>query len=219
MIRDHRTPDRSGTIMGFVTGGNGFCSPMGSPFRLRDAVIARHSTGRSSIPEAVVLDLKASGILDAPLKAGHDSGKDVTQLSRGRFRPSYAWSMSLETQRAQGMPGEGLTHGPPATRKAGGSHHRISRINRHSLRDGLRLIRDLPGVPGFLAAVALRIIAARLDPSVGGSGPHDFAVRIGRVRQLRQSVHRIPLPTSVTIAKRPSDRERDAYIMHYFCFS
>ena len=39
-------------------------------------------------------------------------------------------------KRAQGMPGEGFTHGPPATKKAGGSHHRISRIIRHSLRDG-----------------------------------------------------------------------------------
>ena len=35
------------------------------------------------------------------------------------------------------MPGDGLTHGPPATKKAGGSHHRFSRINRHSLRDGV----------------------------------------------------------------------------------
>jgi hypothetical protein len=26
------------------------------------------------------------------------------------------------------MPGDGLTHGPPATKKAGGSHHRFSRI-------------------------------------------------------------------------------------------
>jgi hypothetical protein len=34
------------------------------------------------------------------------------------------------------MPGEGLTHGPPATKKAGGSHHRFSQIIRHSLRDG-----------------------------------------------------------------------------------
>jgi hypothetical protein len=41
----------------------------------------------------------------------------------------------------------------------------------------LRLIRDLLGVPGFLATVASRIITTRLDPSVGGSGPHDFAVR------------------------------------------
>ena len=28
------------------------------------------------------------------------------------------------------MPGDGLTHGPPATKNAGGSHHRFSRINR-----------------------------------------------------------------------------------------
>ena len=34
------------------------------------------------------------------------------------------------------MPGEGLAHGPPAAKKAGGSHHRFGRITRHSLRDG-----------------------------------------------------------------------------------
>jgi hypothetical protein len=45
--------------------------------------------------------------------------------------------ITLEDQRAQGMPGDDLTHGPPATKKAGGSHHRFGRINRHSLRDGV----------------------------------------------------------------------------------
>jgi hypothetical protein len=29
------------------------------------------------------------------------------------------------------MPGDDLTHGPPANKK----HHRFSRINRHSLRE------------------------------------------------------------------------------------
>ena len=62
-----------------------------------------------------------------------------------------------------------------------------------------------------------------LDASVGASGPHDFAVRcnISRPRAVDRSriqrtrpatpsrakrcrVHRIPCPTSVTIAKRPS---------------
>jgi hypothetical protein len=42
-----------------------------------------------------------------------------------------------ESKRAQGMPGDGLTHGPPAEKKAGGSNHRFSQIIRHSLRDGL----------------------------------------------------------------------------------
>jgi len=34
------------------------------------------------------------------------------------------------------MPDAGRTHGPPATKNAGGSYHRFSRDNRHSLRDG-----------------------------------------------------------------------------------
>jgi len=58
------------------------------------------------------------------------------------------------------MPGEGLTHGPPATKKAGGSYHRFSRIIRHSLRDGLRLIRDLPGVHDLLVTVIGEIITS-----------------------------------------------------------
>src|SRR5438309_5713276 len=52
-----------------------------------------------------------------------------------------------------------------------------SRDNRRSPRNGLRLIRVLLGAPGSLATVARRFVAGRLDPSVGGSGPHDFAVR------------------------------------------
>jgi hypothetical protein len=51
-------------------------------------------------------------------------------------------------------------------------------MRRHSLRNGLRLIRGLLGAPGFLATVASHVRHAKLDPSVGGSGQHDFAVRI-----------------------------------------
>src|SRR6185437_2441963 len=40
--------------------------------------------------------------------------------------------------------------------------------NRHSLRNGLRLIRDLPGVPGLLASVALRNVSQDLTPASGG---------------------------------------------------
>jgi hypothetical protein len=80
------------------------------------------------------------------------------------------------------MPGEGLTHGPPGSKKPGGSHHRISRIIRHSLRDGFNgVLRALPGEPGFLAPITSRSYCL-LDTSVGVSGPHDFAVRIGIAR-------------------------------------
>jgi hypothetical protein len=34
--------------------------------------------------------------------------------------------------------------------------------------------------------------SARLDASVGASGPHDFAVRFSAIRQKRIHVHRIP---------------------------
>jgi hypothetical protein len=33
---------------------------------------------------------------------------------------------------------------------------------------------------------------AKLDASVGASGPHDFAVRLTRARLAHQGVHRIP---------------------------
>jgi hypothetical protein len=56
--------------------------------------------------------------------------------SRGTTCPGDTPHFTLETKRAQGMPDAGRTHGPPATKKAGGSHHRQGRNNRHSLRDG-----------------------------------------------------------------------------------
>jgi len=73
----------------------------------------------------------------------------------------------------------------------------------------LRLIAGSPRRPGFDCLRRLRVLTLRLDPSIGGSGPHAFAVREGcfrpRVAALKHPhVHRIPLPTSVTIAIRPS---------------
>jgi hypothetical protein len=69
----------------------------------------------------------------------------------------------------------------------------------------LRLISCSPRRPGFLATVAPEKLASQeLDASVGASGPHAFAVRLSAVRYRRIRVHRIPPPTFVTIAKRPS---------------
>ena len=46
------------------------------------------------------------------------------------------------------MPGEGLTHGPPATKNAGGSHHRYA-DHRHSLRNGFTAYNALSPVSGL----------------------------------------------------------------------
>jgi hypothetical protein len=86
------------------------------------------------------------------------------------------------------------THGPPATKKAGGSHHRFSRIIRPSLRDGFNGVLRAPPGTG-LSCPVMSSSFRPLDTSVGMPGPHDFAVRIGIARLANQHVHRIPRST------------------------
>jgi len=76
---------------------------------------------------------------------------------------------------------------------------------------GLRLIRALPGAPGFLATVAgaIRMHRRQRDTSVGVSGPRDFAVRLPSFVRMHEHTaaeagHRIPHQRFVTFAKRPS---------------
>src|SRR4029077_3106101 len=62
-----------------------------------------------------------------------------------------------------------------------------------------------PRGPGSLAPVIPEKLSSQeLSASVGAPGPHAFAVRFSALVSRHQSVHRIPLPTSVTIAIRPS---------------
>jgi len=89
-------------------------------------------------------------------------------------------------------------------RKHTSSHHRHAETIRHSLRNGFNGLSSRS--PRSAGLDSLRRLvdhsvsgpwgrhrdATRLDPSVGGSGPHDFAVRTGRARLARHCVHRIP---------------------------
>src|SRR3954447_26581351 len=124
------------------------------------------------------------------------------------------------------------------SRKHTRSSPQVHRSNRHSPRNGFNaLLRDLPGDRALLSPSSCEygwsapgradFASAKLDASVEASGPHDFAVRgtIVRLRAADRSrvgprpaitiarrrcrVHRIPYPTSVTIAKRPSRVGRD----------
>jgi hypothetical protein len=93
------------------------------------------------------------------------------------------------------------------------SHHGHTGNTRHSPRNGFnKLLRALPGEPGFLATVACGYRFRRLDTSVGVSGPHDFAVR-----ETAPFVSALPTsiasrPASVTIASRPSEWDRMAWV-------
>jgi hypothetical protein len=86
------------------------------------------------------------------------------------------------------------------------SHHGHTGITRHSPRNGFNgFFRALPGDRAFLPPSPRGFLSAKLDASVGTSGPHDFAVRDQHRSSSRYCrVHRIPRPTSVTIAIRPS---------------
>jgi len=79
----------------------------------------------------------------------------------------------------------------------------------------LRLIARSPRGPGLIAPVASRSFCS-LSLSVGRPGPHAFAVRNGSARLARRDVHRVPLSTSVTIAKRPSCEGGTRQTWHVF---
>jgi hypothetical protein len=72
------------------------------------------------------------------------------------------------------MPGAGRTHGPPATRKAGGSHHRSSQNIRHSLRDGFTAYTCAPRSAGLVSL--RRFVDDVVTPQglVPASGDQDY---------------------------------------------
>jgi hypothetical protein len=121
--------------------------------------------------------------------------------------PSIDW-------RAQGRPGVGLAHGPPATKNAGGRNHRFGQTTRPSLRDSVTAYTSSPRGPAFLPPFATTLTRCA-GISTGMPGPHDFAVlsvSFVRSRTARCNTDRPshPAPTFVTIAKRPSDRSGTA---------
>jgi hypothetical protein len=105
-----------------------------------------------------------------------------------RVRASFDLEPSaLENQRAQGMPGARCARSRAwwvvNTRV---SHHGRAEIARHSPRNGFNgFLRALLGDRACLPPSLAEILPAKLDASVGASGPHDFAVRVRAIRQRR----------------------------------
>jgi hypothetical protein len=139
------------------------------------------------------------------------SERQVTTFSRRVLRPSYSFGSPSQDRGRR----EGRVPTAPAVRvqqKAPGRTTGTSRTSGLPCAMVLRLIRALLGAPGFLATVTCATLAHhhRFGISVGMPGPHDFVVRNDLVRRCascalrNHRVHRIPPPTSVTIAIRPS---------------
>ena len=108
--------------------------------------------------------------------------RDERHRSRGAFASESCINrLPSRSKRAQGRPGAGRTHGPPATKKAGGSHHRFGRTTGLPCAMALRFPSRSPQGPGLIAPVASRSFCS-LGISVGMPGPHDFSVRIDASR-------------------------------------
>jgi hypothetical protein len=137
--------------------------------------------------------------------------------SRGAFSPGSCRSGVLERQRAQGKPVR-RSHPRSRAKNTRGSHHRYAERAGLPCAMVLRLIArsprgaglDSPRRPARRVGPKAEIASiARLDPSVGGPGPHAFAVRIRAARLAPRIRPSHPASTFVTIAKRPSQRRRD----------
>ena len=110
-------------------------------------------------------------------------------------------------QRIEGAGKAGCSpHPQPRTQKNAHerSRHRFAETIRPSLRNGLRLIPRSPRRPGFLATVACRSLPADLTPASGRQDHTALPSAMSSLVLRRHRVHRIPHPTFVTTAKRPS---------------
>jgi hypothetical protein len=116
--------------------------------------------------------------------------------------------LSLEKQRAQGMPGARCTHG--FVQRKHEVVHRFTGTFRHSLRNGFTVSFVLSPVIGLSCHRRRRkISSANLTPASRRQDHTTSPSASNAVRPLALSASTAPRPTSVTIAKRPLVRERD----------
>ena len=80
------------------------------------------------------------------------------------------------------------------------------------------LLRALPGVPGFLATIAIDDLD-QLNSSVGESGPHGLTVRDCAARLAAQRVHRNPRRASWRSRNAPPEGRGMTSLNHNFCVS
>jgi hypothetical protein len=178
-------------------------------------------TGRSTIPETAVIEPKGRGVLDAPVKPGHDSGVCRHSFSFSR-RNSPELCQPIPPQRAQGMPDAGRTRRALRARKLH-THARKqqqgSRNNRHSPRNGFTAYTWSPRCTGLDGHRRLRIITANLIPASGdrdntispSARHHSSADAAASIASRAQRF--------VTTAKRPFLRGRDARTIGTFSIS
>jgi hypothetical protein len=104
---------------------------------------------------------------------------------RGRRRPSSEGAGDPQA-RAQGRPDARCTRGLACKKRKEHAHEHTGSAEavRPSLRNGFTAYFALSLATGFFVTIISKKLASqKLDASIGASGPHDFAVRVGAARQ------------------------------------
>jgi hypothetical protein len=158
--------------------------------------------------------------VDGRVKPGHDERERWPRKAHLRIPAARDASELREIRVPQKTEGAGnagrSSHPQPRMRNKKAyerSHHRFAETIRHSLHDGVTAYFALSLVIGLVChhrRPRCRSYRRPLDIGVEISGPHGFAVRAPHRSSVDEAhVHRIPRPTFVTIAIRPSSRARN----------
>ena len=184
----------------------------------------RDARPRGGLPRvrSDIVGAKATGSeLSAKPSHSVDPSRHAFPASRRNQRPSFANHSPSGKLRAQRRPGAGRARGPPAAKKAGGSHHRSGRARpAFPARRLERLIRGLPGAPGLLATMRDGALAhaRRGTPASGCQDRTTSPCATNRSSARHKATLRFPapiashLPRLVTVATRPSTGSRTGLI-------
>jgi hypothetical protein len=109
------------------------------------------------------------------------------------FARGLLWKSRPLMQRAQGMPGARCARSRVCEKKHTRRNHGHTGKHPAFPAQWFTAYSALSPVTGLVCHRRRRkLVSVDLNASVGASGPHGFAVRVGAVRQERRCVHRIP---------------------------
>jgi hypothetical protein len=127
------------------------------------------------------------------------------RIPAARFARVLPEDLRPSVQRAWGMPGAQRTRSRACSVESTRVSHRevTGKSPGIPARDGVNgFLRALPGDRALLPP-SLRELPAKLDASVGASGPHDFAVRVSTFRQIVPSASTASRPALMTLRNAP----------------
>jgi hypothetical protein len=159
------------------------------PNRCQPCLRAKHLTGRSSTPRPIDSPIGVSGVLDHPpsrvMTVGCVSAfsRHVTPEFCKTFRPR-------RKQRAQGKPGARCTRGLVCNvrkRKRTRAYRSSGGIPAFPARWVTAYFVISPVNGSFATVIPRKLASQELSASTAAPGPHDFAVRVRRQRQLHHS--------------------------------